>query len=72
MRKYLLLDGVLGVMDQFARMLGMHINVAKSSLYAVDQNKHLMQQFADSRGFSIGSLPFRYLGLPLTSRKGVD
>lgn len=40
----------------------------RNHLYAASQNKHLMQQFADSRGFSVGTLPFRYLGLPLTYR----
>lgn len=63
-----LLDGVLNVMEKFARMSGLHINAAKSSIYTTGQNKLLMQQNADMRGLSVGSLPFRYLGLPLTSK----
>lgn len=62
------LNGLIGVMDQFSTMLGLHINVAKCSIYAPGHNKHLIQQFAEERGLSVGSLPFRYLSLPLTSK----
>ena len=39
------LNGVLGVMEKFARMSSLHVNVMKSSLYSAGQNKHLLQQF---------------------------
>ena len=59
---------MIEVMDQFASMSGLHINVAKSALYAAGHNKHLMQQYAENRGLSVGSLPFKSLGIPQTSR----
>lgn len=62
------LDGVLSVMEKFARMSGLHINAAKSSIYSAGQNKLLLQQNAEVRGLTVWSLPFRYLGLPLTSK----
>lgn len=52
-------------MEKFARMSGLHINESKSSIYSAGQNKLLLQQNAEVRGLSVGSLPFRYLGLPL-------
>lgn len=62
------LDGVLSVMDHFASLSGLHINAAKSSIYSAGQNMIGLHQNAEIRGLSVGSLPFRYLGLPLTTK----
>lgn len=62
------LDGVLSVMNTFAQMSGLHINASKSSIYSTGQNKLLLQQNTEVKGLTVGTLPFRYLGLPLTSK----
>ncbi|XP_013624097.1 PREDICTED: uncharacterized protein LOC106330089 [Brassica oleracea var. oleracea] len=62
------LGGVLSVMDTFAQIYGLHINASKSSIYSAGQNKLLLQQSAEVKGLTVGTLPFRYLGLPLTSK----
>ncbi|XP_018473790.2 uncharacterized protein LOC108845015 [Raphanus sativus] len=62
------LRGVLKVMDQFARIYGLHINASKSSLYASGQTVTPMLAEAERIGLKIGKLPIIYLGMPLTTK----
>lgn len=48
----------------FHRFSGLKLNAAKSELYAAGMNPN-----RQSTEFQIRSLPVRYLGVPLTSRK---
>lgn len=62
------LHGISEALDDFASWSGLTVNKDKTHLYlaGVDQ----LESFAISEfGFPIGTLPIRYLGLPLMSRK---
>ncbi|KAG7548232.1 Reverse transcriptase domain [Arabidopsis suecica] len=62
------LHGICEVLDDFASWSGLQVNKDKTNLYlaGTDQSEEL----AFSRyGFPTSSLPVRYLGLPLMSRK---
>ncbi|XP_056863946.1 uncharacterized protein LOC130511120 [Raphanus sativus] len=62
-------DGILAVFKQFARMSGLNISLEKSTLYLAgvkaEGSVAIMEQFP----FEAGSLPVRYLGLPLLTKR---
>lgn len=62
------LRGVMQTMEDFAKMSGLHINAAKSSMYASGIGTTLVCQEAERFGIVVGQLPIRYLGLPLTTK----
>lgn len=60
------------VMDRFnafSEATGFFVNPAKCNHYGANIDDSTMLQLTNLTGFSIGSLPFRYLGLPLSSKK---
>lgn len=62
------LHGISETLDDFASWSGLEINQSKSELFTAG----LDQQEANTTmryGFPMGSLPIRYLGLPLMHRK---
>ena len=62
------LRGVLKVMEQFAKISGLHINASKSYLFATGLNLDPLLSEAMRLGIKVGSLPVRYLGMPLTTK----
>lgn len=58
----------MDVMNHCARLSGLCINVAKSSLFAAGIGADKLITAANEVGITVGSLPIRYLGLPLTTR----
>lgn len=62
------LRGVLEVMDHYAQISGLYINVSKSSIFAVGQGASLVTIEAARIGIKVGTLPVRYLGMPLTTK----
>ncbi|WZZ65202.1 hypothetical protein YC2023_076572 [Brassica napus] len=62
------LHGVNEALDDFASWSGLRINAAKTQLFKAGVNQ-IESNAMDSYGFTAGSLPIRYLGLPLISRK---
>lgn len=62
------LQGVVEVMQNFATMSGLHINATKSTIFASGLDVAPLLAAAASLGISAGSLPIRYLGMPLTSK----
>ena len=62
------LQGVLAVMDQFANISGLFINAWKSSIFASGQSITPLISEATHIGIIVGSLPVRYLGMPLTTK----
>ena len=60
--------GVLEVMKRFVRMSGLHINTTKSYIYASGRNVSDLLSTAEFLGIRAGTLPIRYLGMPLTTR----
>ncbi|GLT73885.1 hypothetical protein SLA2020_457150 [Shorea laevis] len=63
------LDAIDEVLKQFYTISGLRVNYAKSELFCCGLHdvhiKHLTEKF----GFKIGSLPVRYLGVPLITGK---
>ena len=62
------LRGVLDVLEQFASISGLHINPAKSSIFAAGQSIAPLINESERIGIKIGTLPVRYLGMPLTTK----
>ena len=60
--------GVLEVMKRFAQMSGLHINAAKSTIFASENNVGALLDVAESLNIGVGTLPIRYLGMPLTTK----
>ncbi|KAG7588504.1 Zinc finger CCHC-type superfamily [Arabidopsis suecica] len=62
------LHGINEALDDFASWSGLCMNRGKTQLFCAGQN-HLETTAIARFGFPIGSLPIRYLGLPLMHRK---
>lgn len=54
---------------QFSASSGLIANQGKSSIYFGGVPVQVQQQILSSLGFSMGSLPFRYLGVPLSAKR---
>lgn len=53
------------VFNQFSSVSGLKENISKSSIYFGGLNNAILDEFQ----FSKGSFPFKYLGVPLSSKK---
>ena len=62
------IEGALSVFDEFTKWSGLSISIEKSTLYmagvAVEEQSRILMNFP----FAVGSLPVRYLGLPLMTQ----
>jgi len=56
-------------LDRFSSLSGLHINLAKSSLYLSGIDASLRSCIADRIGIQETNLPVRYLGVPLISTR---
>lgn len=63
------LDGIMTVLHQLYIASGLQLSLLKSQLFLDGNNIHLVQSLATDFGISQGSLPVRYLGLPLLPHK---
>ena len=63
------IEGILEVFQDFAKISGLNISLEKSTLFLAgvksEDNASILEQFP----FEAGSLPVRYLGLPLLTKK---
>lgn len=57
------------VLDQFYVITGMQANSVKSAMFFGGCSPHQKSDLLSIVGFSEGFFPFRYLGLPLSSKK---
>lgn len=55
--------------ELFSRSSGLTATSSKSAIYLVGVNHATQLQLAHIVNFSLGNLPFRYLGVPLTSKR---
>jgi hypothetical protein len=53
----------------FEQLSGLKINFHKSGLFCFGEAKQCEQQYAQLFGCGIGTYPFRYLGIPMHTRK---
>lgn len=63
------LEGIIQILDEFKVTSGLGINRLKTSLFIDGGDFELNRMISDQFGVSHGSLPVRYLGVPLTSQK---
>ncbi|XP_073313562.1 uncharacterized protein [Primulina huaijiensis] len=56
-------------MNRFGDMAGLRINILKSNVYMASVPDVVRLEILDVTGFALGNLPFRYLGVPLASKK---
>lgn len=63
------IEGILGVFRDFAKMSGLSISLEKSTLFLAGVTEEESVQILDQFPFETGSLPVRYLGLPLLSKR---
>ncbi|XP_058747133.1 uncharacterized protein LOC131620133 [Vicia villosa] len=55
--------------EEFSRATGLVVNLAKCKVYCGGMNKEQEESIAEIIGFKVGSLPFKYLGIPLESKR---
>ena len=61
-------EGILHVFDEFGKMSGLHISLEKSKLFMAGVSLTNQRDITDHFPFEEGSLPVRYLGLPLLKK----
>ncbi|OIT00882.1 hypothetical protein A4A49_60180, partial [Nicotiana attenuata] len=55
--------------SQFSHASGLRANLGKSSVYFSGVKQDVKEQILTHLGFENGSLPFKYLGIPLSTKK---
>ena len=55
--------------SHFSQVSGLQANLNKSSIYCGGVQKEVKQQIAQQLGYNIEELPFKYLGVPLSTKK---
>ena len=61
--------GILDVFQEFAKMSGLNISLEKSTLYLAGVKEEDSDAILEQFPFDKGSLPVRYLGLPLLTKR---
>lgn len=54
---------------EFSNTSGLTVNQSKSCIYFGGVSENIQQEILQQTGFTRGNLPFRYLGVPLSSKK---
>lgn len=60
---------VIQVFDEFSKSIGLTVNPAMCKAYYGNVDDHTKHEIQTLTSFIEGPLPFRYLGMPLTSKK---
>lgn len=66
------LESIKLLMDKvrdFSTSTGLKISVPKSKIYFGGVDDNTINQIQQETGFAVGNMPFRYLGVPLASKK---
>ena len=53
----------------FSEVFGLEVNEAKSEVYNTSMRRNEIQRILDASGFKLGSLPFKYLGVPICFKR---
>ena len=64
-----LLSGILQILEEFRQISGLSINKNKTELLIDGGSASRCRELASQMGIAQGSLPVRYLGVPLSPRK---
>lgn len=60
---------IMNCLNNFGDMAGLRVNQMKSNIYMTGVDDYIRHCILNVTGFSSGELSFRYLGIPLASRK---
>lgn len=60
---------LMGTLNKFARVSGLTANHLKSCIYFGGVKDEVKQEILRASGMNEGQLPFKYLGVPLSSNK---
>jgi hypothetical protein len=60
---------IMAKIKDFSQSTGLHVNPSKCKIFYGGVEDNIKDQIKKITSFAEGSLPFRYLGIPLTSRK---
>ena len=61
--------GIQNVLNMLYSFFGLQLNCAKSEFYAAGIKRDELQEIHQVIGFKIGTLPIRYLGVPLVTKR---
>lgn len=62
------LEGIMEVMEQFASFSSLYINASKSTIFVTGGCAGDLGVAAAEKGITLGTLPIRYMGFPLTTK----
>lgn len=62
-------QALLGMFDRFSRTSGLVANMRKSDIYFSGVKPHVQAAIMEFSGLKVGSLLFRYLGIPLNAKR---
>jgi hypothetical protein len=57
------------ILNTFADSIGLKVNYSKSNMIPINLNSDMLNHLVATSNYQAGSLPFTYLGLPLSSSK---
>lgn len=60
---------MLGRLNHFSEVSGLKANMEKIALYIAGVSKEFTDKLLEEMQFIVGEIPFKYLGVPLSSRK---
>ncbi|XP_024010162.1 uncharacterized protein LOC112085231 [Eutrema salsugineum] len=63
------IQGIFGVFDDFSKRCGLRISVEKSTIFIAGVTDSVRESISQNFPFEFGSLPVRYLGLPLLTKQ---
>ncbi|XP_010474252.1 PREDICTED: uncharacterized protein LOC104753747 [Camelina sativa] len=63
------IDGIVQVFDEFAKWSGLRISMEKTTIYLAELTDAVHQVIAARFSLAVGSLPVRYLELPLVTKR---
>ena len=64
--------GIQNIMKQFYLFSGLQLNNAKCELFSSGISRTSLGEIHELTGFKLGTLPVRYLGVPLVTRRLTD
>ncbi|KAL2929883.1 LINE-1 retrotransposable element ORF2 protein, partial [Bienertia sinuspersici] len=63
------IEKILQGFNAFSKVSGLKANNSKTEVYACGVEEEVLQQIIGESGYKRGSLPFKYLGVPICSRR---
>ena len=61
--------GIQNVLEQYYRFFGLQINCSKSEIFSTGMTRDTLEMIHQETRFKLGSLPVRYLRVPLVTRR---